>query len=211
MLEPLIKPLTLLGFLAVNLVAFALWAPPAGAMTLSDATDRIHALGNDAQAVLTQGDLSRAQREAAFAELLEESFALATIGRHVLGDTWQTASELQRASFQKVFNRYLLQTFAARMGEVVESRFRIDGAEALSKLDVQVTMVVGAIPGLNRELNWRLRDIGGDHRVVDVLIDGISMASTLRQEFGSVIRSHDLDSLMAVLEAKTRSLIATAR
>ena len=62
-----------------------------------------------------------------------------------------------------------------------------------------------------RGCKWRPvgRLIKGQHKIVDVVVEGISMAATQRQEFASVIRSRGLDGLMEILRAKTQMLAAS--
>ena len=55
-----------------------------------------------------------------------------------------------------------------------------------------------------------MRGQGGKLRIIDVMVEGISMAVTQRAEFRSVVRRHGIDGLIQILDAQSSKLSATA-
>ena len=60
------------------------------------------------------------------------------------------------------------------------------------------------------EAPWRVRGQDGRRHIIDVMVEGVSMAVTQRAEFKSVIRRHGIDGLIQILDAHSSKLSATA-
>ena len=59
-------------------------------------------------------------------------------------------------------------------------------------------------------MDWHVRKIDGRYRVIDIMVEGVSMAVTQRSEFASVARRDGLDGLLAILRARTANTSAIA-
>jgi len=195
--------------LAALLLSAALLAAPAAAMDAKLASAHVQSLGAKAFAALQRGDMSLAQREAAFAAILQEGFALELIGRFVLGKYWRDATAEQRAEYQRLFGRFVVKTYAARLGGVAGASFKITQVTPVGDSDVLVGTRIDRPVGAPLVAGWRVRVIDGRYKIIDVVVEGVSMAATQRQEFAAVVQSRGVDGLLQILMARTQTLAAS--
>ncbi len=192
-------------FLALSVVL----APAAQATPPEGAKSHIETLGQQAISTLQRADIGLAEREALFAGVLEQGFALQLIGRFVLGKYWRTATPEQKADYQRLFTRFVIKTYAARIGGFSGTTFKVTKTVPVGEEDVLVTTQIDRPSGAPLVAGWRVRLIEGQHKIIDVMVEGISMAATQRQEFSSVVKSRGLAGLLEILRARTQTLAAS--
>jgi phospholipid transport system substrate-binding protein len=120
-----------------------------------------------------------------------------------MGKHWRRASEAQRANYMKVFRNYVVHTYSARLGGAEVDKFSVINTKVIGKKDI---LVRSKIVNTNLEplrADWRLRQRDGAYRILDLSVGGISMALTLRQEFGSILRRQGgVDNLIDILKKR---------
>jgi phospholipid transport system substrate-binding protein len=196
------RRLQLIGTLI--LLAGLLPAAPAGAQ---DAQAFVAALGNQAIQVLGPS-VSPAQRVARFRQLFRDDFDVPGIGQFVLGRYWRTASPEEQQEFLRLFQEYIVQAYAGRLGEYGGEPFRVIGSRPSG--DETVVSSVIERPNAGRvQVDWYLITRGGAPKITDVYVGGVSMKVTQRDEFSSVIQRNGgrVDALLAQL----RQRLAAAR
>ncbi len=198
------RRLLLCAGLAAGLIA----AVPShgGATTPQGAVQHIQRLGSEALAVMRRQDISLAQREAAFRRIISEGFDVVLIARFVLGRYWRAASHDERVDFVELFHEYMLRSFAQRLGGYQGEDFTVTGAQPAGKHDIMVRTRIDRPSGPAVEAAWRVREIEGRHRILDVMVQGVSLAITQRDEFASVIQRSGIQGLLQTLRAKTQRL-----
>lgn len=183
---------------------------PARAQAQNDqAGTFIATLANQALGILQQPNLTLEQREVLVRDLLRSGFDVAFIGRFVLGKHWATATNEQRDEYQRLFGEFVVKTYAARLGGYAGERFAITTVRDAGEKDSLVHTQIVRPAGPPLECDWRVRVIDGQPRIIDVMVEGISMVVTQRSEFASVIQRTGVEGLLATLRAKTGRLSAT--
>ena len=167
------------------------------------ATQRIERLSREVLAILSNSAITKAQRKTQFGKLLARDLDIPLIGRFVMSKHWQRASEEQRATYMKVFRNYVVHTYSARLGGAEVDKFSVINTKAIGKKDI---LVRSKIVNANLEplrADWRLRQSDGAYRILDLSVGGISMALTLRQEFGAILRKQGgVDNLIDLLKKR---------
>lgn len=145
-------------------------------------------MGARAIGFLGDASLSFEQRREEFRKLLEDSFDMETIGRFAAGSSWRMASPQQREDYQRMFRKMIVNVYAKRLSDYKGENFDVRTFRAEGKKDVMVTSYI--VPGGEPEVrvDWRVRYKDGSYRVVDVIVEGVSMAITQRSDFVSVIQ-----------------------
>jgi phospholipid transport system substrate-binding protein len=151
-----------------------------------------------------------AQREQVFRRLLSEGFALDLIGRFAMGRYWRTATPVQRSDYSTLFSVYILKTYSKRLGGYAGETLSVTGTREAGKQDVLVQTKISRPSGPPLEAGWRVRDIKGTLKIVDIMVEGISMALTQRQEFAAVISQRGVNGLIVALRARADEMSATA-
>ncbi len=181
------------------LVAVLFCAGNTATASTDDAARLVYQIGNQTIAILQTPGLTADERRARFRDLLTRGFDLALIGRFALADYWSVATPDQQRTYLALFGEYLLQTYSARLGEYASETMTVTGARQASDKDVVVTTLIGAPGGKTYTANWRVRATAGGYRIIDVVIDSVSLAMTHRLEFAAVIERHGIDGLLAAL------------
>lgn len=168
-----------------------------------DTEEFIASLGDRALQALVVNAQSETERENAFRELLSEGFDLRLIGRYALGRYWRRATAEQRSEYAKLFEDFIVETYVARLGEYSGETLTV----VSSRPDDQDTIVTSEIVREGRppiRVDWRVRNGEGEPRIIDVVVEGVSMLLTQRDEFASVIQRSggNVEGLLARLREK---------
>jgi phospholipid transport system substrate-binding protein len=194
------------AFLAI---AFAAGIVLSGRIASADAgvsaSEFIAGLGERAVSALTGPELSHEERALRFRELLDTHFDGPAIGKFVLGRYWRTATDEEKQEFIKLFEEFLVQGYARRFGEYSGENFEVRNVRQGTDGFALVQSLVIRPNAENVRVDWRVHGENGDgFRIVDVIVEGLSMAATQRDEFASVIQSKGgkVAGLLDVLRAK---------
>ncbi|MCI5059670.1 MAG: ABC transporter substrate-binding protein [Alphaproteobacteria bacterium] len=161
----------------------------------------IDKMGDEAIGFLEDAKLSQAQKEARFRNLLKTKFDLPTIGRFVMGKNWRNATPAQQKEYQKLFENLVVRVYAARFGEYNGQGFDVASSKNVGKKDIFVTSYITPDTGKKVQVDWRVRQKNGQYKIIDIVIEGVSMSVTQRSEFSSVIQrgGGDVEVLLAHL------------
>jgi phospholipid transport system substrate-binding protein len=133
---------------------------------------------------------------------LSRGFDLPLIARFVLGRYWRPATPEQRDSYVELFGQFVIKTYSRRLGGFAGGSFDIVGAEPIGKSDFLVKTLLLQKSGPSFKAGWRVRLINDKHKIVDVMVEGISMALTQRQEFAAVLKRDGVERFLQLLSAK---------
>ncbi len=172
-------------FLALIVLVHSGWSPAAHAA--DEASRFVQQLGEQAIGVLQDDSGPLAQREARFRTILIEGFDLKLIGRFVLGRSWKTANEEQRADYVRAFGEFIVRKYSAMLGGYAGETMTVVSEQAAGGKDIVVHTRIDRPSGPPIEAHWRVRGKGSTQRIIDVMVEGISMAVTQRAEFKSVV------------------------
>ncbi len=174
-------------------------APPAMAQ---DAAAFVQNLGNKTLEVINKKP-APAERDKQFRSILHEGFDMLSISRSVLGrNHWGSASDAQKQEFVKLFEDYIVTAYGARFADYTGEGFKVTGQRQEGDTRVVTSQIVRPQGGAPVRVDWRVEK----GKIIDVVVEGISLITTQRQEFASVIqRNGGLDGLLKLLREKTRA------
>ena len=190
---------------AIALIVLVYGAPVNAAAR--NAEGFIRDTGNKAFASLSEEGISRGERTKRFKELLEEAFDLPRIARFTLGRYWRVATDTEKREYISLFEKFVIQAYTKRFQDLSGKKFHV-----LQSRDVSATralvlteIVIPNQPAI--KINWRVRSKDDKHKITDVMVEGISMSVTQRDEFVSVIRQTGgkVSGLIKALRKKTSS------
>lgn len=197
------KRLIVLGFAAFAFLA----SGQAVAEDDQDAAAFLSELSRQAVEKLADASASEEERKQQFRQLVQTGFDLAAIGKFVLGANWRRASPEQQKNFIAVFEEIQIQRYMPMFSgydpeklEISKVRHDRDVSELLF-VDTKIKRPEGE-PVL---LEWRLRRQSDHYRILDVKAEGVSMAQTLRAEYGQVVQNHGIDGLIDQLRRTAAS------
>jgi phospholipid transport system substrate-binding protein len=174
-------------------------------MDLARATAFIQQTGVDLVGAINAAGSPLAQRRERVGAVLRRAVDVEGVGRFILGRFWRTASAEQQADYLKLFEEILIRNLSARFGEYQGVRFSLGRSQARTEEDVLVNTVVERPGSAAFGLDWRVAEIGGQPRVVDVIAEGTSLRLTTRSEYSSVI-SRNGGNVAALLTAMRQQI-----
>ncbi len=139
-------------------------------------------------AFLSDKDMTKSQREKEFRKLINENFDMKTIGRFALGRYWRSSSPKERKEYLKLFKEMIIHVYTKRFGDYNGEKLVVTSARREGKSDVIVSSSIITQRGQNISVDWRVRYKKGNYKVIDVIIEGVSMSLTQRSDFASVIQ-----------------------
>ena len=194
------RQLAVLGILALAMVPI-FGSGPARAV---GPAEFIRNIGQEAIDSLTDRDVSLAERQRRFRRILQRACDIPAIARFTLGRYWRIASKQQRQEYVELFEDFIVQSYAVRFKDYNGESFEVGEVREVGRKDKLVITEIAQTKGPPIRVSWRVR--GNDaYRIVDVVVEGISMGITQRDEFASVIRKHGgkIEGLLAALRKKT--------
>ena len=163
----------------------------------------IQGLGNDAIKELTNPAIPRPEREARFRRLLNDHFDMAAMSKFVLGRFYRSTDATQRAEFQRLFVDLIVGSYAERFSDYMGEGLRVTGSSAEDGGTILVHSKIDMRSAQDIRVDWRLRPADGNFTIVDIIVEGVSMAVTQRSEFGSLIQNRgSVDGLIEALRTR---------
>ncbi len=170
----------------------------------------IKALAQRAISILQSSNGKLSAREAEFRELLATGFDMPFIARFVLGKHWRRATPQERTDYVTLFTEFILQSYSRRLGGYSGETFAVSGAKTAGKRDVLVRTKIVRPGGPPIKADWRVRPKDGQYRIIDIMVEGVSMAVTQRSEFNAVVRKQGMQGLLQALRARTEKFGVTS-
>lgn len=193
------------------LVAAGLPPGPARADEFTDGAKKfIQVLTADAISMLTVQDISKTERAGRFRKLMNEHFAIKGIAKFVLGRHWRKATESEKEEYLKLFEDLLVVTYADRFAKYSGEKLMVNNSELRGKRDALVHTIMIRVDGAKPlKVAWRVRGKDGTYKVVDIMVEGISMVVTQKSEFASFIKQNggSMGALLAELRKRIQANI----
>jgi len=163
-------------------------------------------LADEAIAKLTVKGLPQDEREKRFRALVHKHIDFETIAHWVIGrQYWSRADEKQQKAYLSLYEDLMVATYANRFGDYAGETLVIKTAKTI---DEKEALVMSSLkrPQADKPVNidWRVRERNSSFTIVDIMIEGLSMAQTQRAEFTSFLRNHDgdVDALLKDIKAR---------
>ena len=142
-------------------------------------------------------------------EVVIPHFDFISMSKWVLGKTsWRGASEGQREQFIGEFRTLLVRTYAKALLEYSNEAIEYLPTEDNPNSNLVVVKTKINQPGAKAvPIDYRMHVSGGEWKVVDIVVDGVSLVSTYRGSFASQIKKGGLDSLISKLSQRNETMV----
>lgn len=141
-------------------------------------------------------------------EVVIPHFDFLSMSKWVLGKkNWGSASEVQRNSFVDEFRTLLVRTYAKALLEYSDESIIYHDTENNPESNIAVVKTEIQQSGANNvPINYSMHVTGGEWKVIDVAVDGVSLVRTYRGSFASEIRKNGMDALILKLSQRNAEL-----
>ncbi len=199
-IEPNLDRRSLLGGLAV-LVAAGM-AGPVRADAVSGATSLVTSLSAELQKMVNSGQ-GQAAQIATFQKVIARYADMGPVAASILGQPWRTATAAQKQAFVSAFQGYFARKYGNTFAQYKNARISVSGAEDAGKSGVLVHSTVLRPGQENIAVDWQISARSGSPKVVNLIIEGVSMLANERAEIGAMLEAAggSLDGLIAKMNA----------
>lgn len=197
-------PLTAIGLC----LALASLSPPAHAM---DGTAVVRNLYDTLLSAMRSGPtLGASGRYQQIEPVVRRVFDVPLMTRLAVGSEWTSLTATQRQEVTQAFERYIAAIYAERFDSYSGEKLQVTGVQPSAGGAIITSQIIKS-DGNPVNINYLMRENGGQWQIADVYLDGtISELATRRSEFASILRSRGIDGLIQTLNTKAASLTRTS-
>ena len=136
--------------------------------------------------------------------IAEKSVDIKGIGMYTLGKYRKTLNDEQKLKYQKLFRSYFLKSFSSRLVDYTNPKINVISQKKINDKYTIVNSVLEATskrPQVN--IDWRIYTKNSDRPLIrDLIVEGLSLARTQKEEFNSIIQNNDgdINALFKTLE-----------
>jgi phospholipid transport system substrate-binding protein len=152
--------------------------------------------------VLADKSVSTEKRLQFIEKIVHARFDLQAMSRLVLARNWKRFSKEQQVEYVSEFKTYLANNYGNRIERYNQEKVEILSARDEPRGDVIVQTKISGGQFSGALVDYRLRKTAGEWRVIDVVIEGISMVSNFRDQFKAVVSSGGPELLLKKLKEK---------
>ena len=141
------------------------------------------------------GNLTKDERVERLKEIARDTVDIRGIGFYSLGVYRKNLSDEQLKKYHEVFTEYFLKSFSSRLAEYSNPEIEVNSKK---KINENYTIVASTLVATDNrpevKIEWRVYTKNPDNLLIrDLIIEGLSLARTQKEEFSSIINSNDGD------------------
>ena len=172
----------------------------------------VHSLGPDvfvqstvnrASQVLSK-NISKEEKIKQLKSIARETVDIKGVGFYSLGSLRKNLNDTQKIKYLKLFESYFLKSFSSRLSEYTNPEIEVYDKKILNKnYTIVNSLLVGTSERPEIKIDWRVYTKNPESPLIrDLIIEGLSLARTQKEEFASVLISNndDIEALFKVLE-----------
>ena len=127
--------------------------------------------------------------------IAKETVDIKAVGYYSLGSARKNLNEDQKQKYSELFEAYFLKSFSSRLAEYTNPEIQVNGKEVLNKNYTIVNSVLIATSERPEvKIDWRIYTKNPENPLIrDLIIEGLSLARTQKEEFASILNSNDKD------------------
>ena len=153
---------------------------------------------------LLSKDISKDDKMSQLKLIAKETVDIRGIGFYSLGDARKGLNENQKKTYSDLFEKYFLKSFASRLAEYTNPEIEVKNKQVLNNdYTIVNSILVGTAERPEVNIDWRVYTKNPNSPLIrDLIIEGLSLARTQKEEFSSILNSNDGDisSLFKILE-----------
>ena len=176
------------------------------AFSASDpAVDFVSNLANDMISNVLATEKPMTEKLDLFRSKFQNALDLKYIGQFVTGIYWRRASEADKQAFLDAFMEFTTKSWADKFNMYTGQTIVFKGTRNAQKGQLFVDSVVQNEPPA--EVIWRIREKNGSYKIVDIIVEGVSMAMSYRNEYSAYLQANggSLKKLTQTLKEKSES------
>jgi phospholipid transport system substrate-binding protein len=149
---------------------------------------------NRASSILSK-NISKEDKINELKVIAKETVDMSGVGFYSLGSARKTLDENQKIKYSELFESYFLKSFSSRLAEYTNPEIEVQGKEVLNEnYTIVNSLLIGTSDRPEVKIDWRIYTKNPDNPLIrDLIIEGLSLARTQKEEFSSILNSNDGD------------------
>ena len=149
---------------------------------------------NRASSILSK-NISKEDKINELKVIAKETVDIKGVGFYSLGSVRKTLDENQKIKYSELFESYFLKSFSSRLAEYTNPEIEVQGKEVLNEnYTIVNSLLIGTSDRPEVKIDWRIYTKNPDNPLIrDLIIEGLSLARTQKEEFSSILNSNDGD------------------
>jgi len=159
-----------------------------------DPSDLINGIVNEAAIILKSSDPVES-KIIKLNDIAERSVDISGIGMYALGKHKKTMSDDEKTKYKKLFKSYFLKSFSSRLVDYTDPKINVVSQKKINEKYTIVNSVLEATSKRPKvKIDWRIYTKNPDKPLIrDLIVEGLSLARTQKEEFNSIIQNNDGD------------------
>ena len=158
---------------------------------------------NRASQILSK-NISKEEKINQLKSIAKETVDIKGVGFYSLGSVRKNLNDSQKIEYSKLFEDYFLKSFSSRLAEYTNPEIEVNDKKVLNKnYTIVNSLLVGTSERPEVKIDWRVYTKDPENPLIrDLIIEGLSLARTQKEEFSSILNSNDgdINSLFKTLE-----------
>ena len=175
----------------------------------SDPKTFINELVNDVLNTLSDKNISKIEKTRKVETVALQNIDIEALGMYTLGQVRKDLDQETLKEYKNLFEKYFLKSLTSRLNEYSSQKFEVIKAEQKSETYTIVSSKIvekSSVPEI--KINWRVYTKNPAKPLIrDLIVEGLSLARTQREEFASILNSNnnDINILLKKLEEFTKN------
>ena len=149
---------------------------------------------NRASQILSK-NISKEEKINQLKSIAKETVDIKGVGFYSLGSARKNLNDSQKIEYLKLFEDYFLKSFSSRLAEYTNPEIEVNDKKVLNKnYTIVNSLLVGTSERPEVKIDWRVYTKDPENPLIrDLIIEGLSLARTQKEEFSSILNSNDGD------------------
>ena len=149
---------------------------------------------NRASQILSQ-NITKNEKIGKLKIIAKETVDIKGVGLYSLGSARKNLDQIQKQKYSRLFEAYFLKSFSSRLAEYTNPEIEVNGKQFLNKnYTIVNSILIGTSERPEVKIDWRVyTKIPENPLIRDLIIEGLSLARTQKEEFASILNSNDND------------------
>ena len=149
---------------------------------------------NRASLILSKS-ISKEEKINELKSIAKETVDIKAVGFYSLGSTRKSLDEIQKNQYSKLFENYFLKSFSSRLAEYTNPEIEVRDKKVLNEnYTIVNSLLIGTSERPEVIIDWRIYTKNPENPLIrDLIIEGLSLARTQKEEFASILNSNDGD------------------
>ena len=157
--------------------------------------DEFVQLAVDEASEVLSGTYSKEEKMKKLESIAKKTVDIRGIGFYTLGSHRKNLSDEQKKKYSNLFEKYFLKSFSSRLAEYTDPKIRVESSQKLNEKYAIVSSILLATDKRPEvKIDWRVYTKNPEKPLIrDLIIEGLSLARTQKEEFNSIIQSNNGD------------------